>query len=121
MTDGAAQLPLFPLQTVLLPGGPLQLQVFEPRYLDMVGRCMRTGAPFGVVRILEGSEAGAVSAGLDLDVQHLLQSIFDGGRLRAARYRDRRLGSAGEDGVARVVVASGVSAGKGRERGFCSA
>ncbi|HEY6454580.1 MAG TPA: LON peptidase substrate-binding domain-containing protein [Steroidobacteraceae bacterium] len=57
---GAAQLPLFPLQTVLLPGGPLQLQVFEPRYLDMVGRCMRTGTPFGVVRILEGSEAGAV-------------------------------------------------------------
>jgi Lon protease-like protein len=61
MTEGAAQLPLFPLQTVLLPGGPLQLQVFEPRYLDMVGRCMRTGTPFGVVRILEGSEAGAVS------------------------------------------------------------
>ncbi len=61
MTDCAAQLPLFPLQTVLLPGGPLQLQVFEPRYLDMVGRCMRTGTPFGVVRILEGSEAGAVS------------------------------------------------------------
>ena len=61
MTASAAQLPLFPLQTVLLPGGPLQLQVFEPRYLDMVGRCMRTGSPFGVVRILEGSEAGAVS------------------------------------------------------------
>src|SRR5580692_4644237 len=61
MTQSAAQLPLFPLQTVLLPGGPLQLQVFEPRYLDMVGRCMRTGTPFGVVRILEGSEAGAVS------------------------------------------------------------
>ena len=61
MTDGAAQLPLFPLQTVLLPGGPLQLQVFEARYLDMVGRCMRTGMPFGVVRIVEGSEAGAIS------------------------------------------------------------
>lgn len=61
MSGGAAQLPLFPLQTVLLPGGPLQLQVFEPRYLDMVGRCMRAGTPFGVVRILEGSEAGAVS------------------------------------------------------------
>jgi len=61
MTDSAAQLPLFPLQTVLLPGGPLQLQVFEPRYVDMVGRCMRTGTPFGVLRILEGSEAGAVS------------------------------------------------------------
>ncbi len=57
----AAELPLFPLHTVLLPGGPLQLQVFEPRYLDMVGRCMRTGSPFGVVRILAGSEAGTAS------------------------------------------------------------
>ena len=46
---------------MLLPGGPLQLQVFEPRYLDMIGRCMRAGTPFGVVRILAGSEAGAVS------------------------------------------------------------
>src|SRR5580704_18127433 len=57
----AAELPLFPLHTVLLPGGPLQLQVFEPRYLDMVGRCMRAGVPFGVVRILAGSEAGTAS------------------------------------------------------------
>ena len=57
----AAELPLFPLHAVLLPGGPLQLQVFEPRYLDMVGRCMRTGTPFGVVRILAGSEAGTAS------------------------------------------------------------
>ena len=57
----AAELPLFPLHAVLLPGGPLQLQIFEPRYVDMVGRCMRTGSPFGVVRIIEGSEAGTVS------------------------------------------------------------
>ena len=56
-----AELPLFPLHTVLLPGGPLQLQVFEPRYLDMVGRCMSSGTPFGVVRILAGSEAGTAS------------------------------------------------------------
>lgn len=59
--DAVAELPLFPLHTVLLPGGPLQLQVFEPRYLDMVGRCMRAGTTFGVVQILEGSEAGTVS------------------------------------------------------------
>jgi hypothetical protein len=57
----AAELPLFPLHTVLLPGGPLQLQVFEPRYLDMIGRCMRSGTPFGVVRILAGSEAGTAT------------------------------------------------------------
>ena len=59
--EAAVELPLFPLHTVLLPGGPLQLQVFEPRYLDMVGRCMRGGSPFGVVRILAGSEAGTAS------------------------------------------------------------
>lgn len=57
----AAELPLFPLHTVLLPGGPLQLQIFEPRYVDMIGRCMRSGTPFGVVRIIAGSEAGTVS------------------------------------------------------------
>ncbi len=59
--EAAAELPLFPLHAVLLPGGPLQLQVFEPRYLDMVGRCMRAGTSFGVVRILAGSEAGAAA------------------------------------------------------------
>ena len=34
-------IPLFPLKTVLFPGGPLKLRIFEPRYVDMVGRCMR--------------------------------------------------------------------------------
>jgi len=57
----AAALPLFPLHTVLLPGGPLQLQIFEPRYVDMVGACMRAGSCFGVVLILSGAEVGAVS------------------------------------------------------------
>lgn len=49
-------LPLFPLQTVLFPGGWLSLQVFEVRYLDMVKRCHQLGAPFGVVCLTEGSE-----------------------------------------------------------------
>ena len=49
-------LPLFPLQTVLFPQGLLKLRVFETRYLDLVTLCLRTGAPFGVVCILEGSE-----------------------------------------------------------------
>ena len=55
-------LPLFPLGTVLFPGGPLALRIFEPRYLDLVRRCMREQAPFGVVLILEGLEAGPVAA-----------------------------------------------------------
>jgi len=50
--------PLFPLGTVLFPGGPLSLRIFEPRYVDMIGRCMRDGSGFVVVLIVEGQEAG---------------------------------------------------------------
>jgi Lon protease-like protein len=50
------QLPLFPLQTVLFPGGWMPLRIFEVRYLDMIGRCHKAGAPFGVVAMSEGSE-----------------------------------------------------------------
>ena len=49
-------LPLFPLGTVLFPGGQLPLRVFEVRYLDMIGRCHRAGAPFGVVALAQGQE-----------------------------------------------------------------
>jgi len=52
-------LALFPLHTVLLPGGSLDLRVFEPRYLDLVGECGRHGRGFGVCMIVEGEEAGA--------------------------------------------------------------
>ena len=55
-------LALFPLRTVLFPGGLLLLKVFEARYLDMIGHCMRTGSPFGVVCIAQGQEVGATSA-----------------------------------------------------------
>jgi uncharacterized protein len=54
-------IPLFPLHTVLFPGGPLPLRIFETRYTDMVRRCMREGLPFGVVLIQEGEEAGDVA------------------------------------------------------------
>jgi uncharacterized protein len=57
-SDTPATIPLFPLQTVLFPGGPLKLRIFEPRYLDMVSRCMREDSGFGVALILEGREAG---------------------------------------------------------------
>ena len=49
-------LPLFPLGTVLFPGGLLPLRVFEVRYLDMIGKCHKAGAPFGVVSLSQGSE-----------------------------------------------------------------
>ena len=56
-----SELPLFPLQTVLLPDGRLALRVFEPRYLDMVARCLRGANRFGVVAIREGAEVGAAT------------------------------------------------------------
>lgn len=49
-------LPLFPLSTVLYPGGTLPLRIFEVRYLDMIGKCHKTGAPFGVVALTTGAE-----------------------------------------------------------------
>jgi Lon protease-like protein len=54
-------IPLFPLHTVLFPGGPLPLRIFETRYTDMVRRCMREQLPFGVLMIEEGDEAGDVA------------------------------------------------------------
>jgi Lon protease-like protein len=55
--------PLFPLSTVLFPGGPLPLRIFETRYVDMVRLCMRQHCPFGVLLIRAGSEVGAHGAG----------------------------------------------------------
>jgi Lon protease-like protein len=52
----ATTVPLFPLQTVLFPGGPLPLRLFETRYLDMISQCMRDSAPFGVLLLVDGSE-----------------------------------------------------------------
>ncbi len=53
-------IPLFPLSTVLFPDGPLPLRVFEPRYLDMVSRCLRQEVEFGVVLIVGGTDTGEV-------------------------------------------------------------
>ena len=57
------QLPLFPLRTVLFPGGWLPLQIFEVRYLDMIARCHAAGDPFGVVCLSEGGEVRRPAAG----------------------------------------------------------
>jgi uncharacterized protein len=52
------EIPLFPLGTVLFPGGRLALRIFETRYLDMIRRVLREGSSFGVVAIRSGSEVG---------------------------------------------------------------
>jgi Lon protease-like protein len=61
MTATTSEIPLFPLNTVLFPGGPLPLRIFEPRYVDMVRHCMRSGSAFGVVLIRTGGEVGSVA------------------------------------------------------------
>ena len=55
----AADIPLFPLNTVLFPGGLLPLQVFEQRYLAMAKTCLRDEGAFGVCLIRHGAEVGA--------------------------------------------------------------
>lgn len=52
------QLPIFPLGTVLFPGGVLPLRIFEARYMDMVRECMAGDRPFGVCLITKGREVG---------------------------------------------------------------
>lgn len=58
-----SSLPLFPLGAVLFPGGVLPLRVFEVRYLDMIGKCHKAGAPFGVVALTRGHEVRRPGAG----------------------------------------------------------
>lgn len=55
------QVPLFPLNTVMFPGGVLPLRIFEPRYLDMVSDCLRHNTEIGVILIQDGKEVGAAA------------------------------------------------------------
>lgn len=59
-------LALFPLSTLLFPGCQLDLQLFEPRYLDMLGRCLKQGNSFGIVGIIEGKEVGLAAGSFSL-------------------------------------------------------
>lgn len=62
----STDLPLFPLNTVLFPRGPLPLRIFETRYVDMVKRCMREDRCFGVVLVHGGNETGQAAGFADL-------------------------------------------------------
>ena len=78
LTPYEREIPLFPLQVVLFPGGVLPLHIFEPRYREMVTYCLDTDSEFGVVLINEGAETGDAAgpyrvgtATRILDVSHL--------------------------------------------------
>lgn len=55
----ATALPIFPLNTVLFPGGVLPLKIFEQRYMAMARDCLRDGTDFGVCLIAQGHEVGS--------------------------------------------------------------
>jgi len=103
-------LPLFPLGTVLFPGGLLPLRLFEQRYLEMGKACLRDASPFGVCLIREGAEVGAPATPepvgclariVQWDMQQLglLQIVAQGSQ--RFRIRERRLQA---DGLARATV-----------------
>ncbi len=90
-SDAVQRLPLFPLKTVLFPEGVLPLRVFEPRYMDMVTRCMREDSAFGVCLIAAGEEVGETAVphavGTEACIEHwdmeqagLLTLLTRGGR-----------------------------------------
>lgn len=68
-------LPLFPLQCVLFPGALLSLRVFEARYLDLIGECLRQQQPFGVVCLRQGAEAGGDRADVRFDTTGALAHV----------------------------------------------
>ena len=68
-------LPLFPLDLVLLPGVPLPLHVFEPRYKEMIMECLDEKKPFGVVR---ASSEGVVDIGCTAEIVEVTKRYDDG-------------------------------------------
>lgn len=70
-----ALLPLFPLEVVLLPGTPLPLHIFEPRYKEMIGECLANDAPFGVVRAVE---EGIADVGCTAEIVTVTKEYPDG-------------------------------------------
>lgn len=76
MTD-PRELALFPLQTVLFPGGLLSLKVFEARYLDLVATCLRESRPFGVVALKSGGEVKRDSKPVSFEPTGVFAELID--------------------------------------------
>ncbi|HZF96807.1 MAG TPA: LON peptidase substrate-binding domain-containing protein [Pseudoxanthomonas sp.] len=71
-------LPLFPLQTVLLPGAALGLRLFERRYIDMVRDCGRHGHGFGICLVLDGDESGAPATPAAFGTEAVIEDFGSG-------------------------------------------
>jgi Lon protease-like protein len=68
-------LPIFPLDLVLLPGAPLPLHIFEPRYKEMISECVEQKKPFGVVR---ASDEGLAGVGCTAEIVSVTKKYDDG-------------------------------------------
>jgi Lon protease-like protein len=68
-------IPLFPLDLVLLPGVPLPLHIFEPRYKEMVKECLEEKKHFGLVRMHEDNMA---TIGCTAEIIQVLKAYPDG-------------------------------------------
>jgi Lon protease-like protein len=87
------RIPLFPLNVVLFPGMALPLHIFEPRYQEMIGRCLREDRLFGVCLIAEGEEVGDSSVRthrVGTTCEILSVTRLDGGRLNLVTIGRRR-------------------------------
>ena len=70
-----SDIPLFPLNVVLMPGSPLPLHIFEERYKQMVNECLESGAEFGMVL---ADESGTRSVGCTATIVELVERYEDG-------------------------------------------
>ena len=68
-------LPIFPLELVLLPGVPLPLHIFEPRYKEMIAECLELKKPFGIVR---ASDEGVAEIGCTAEIVSVTKKYDDG-------------------------------------------
>jgi Lon protease-like protein len=86
------ELRLFPLRTVLFPGMTLPLQVFEPRYRQLVAECMERAEPYGVALIREGVEVGGPAVPHQVGTTARIKSVIPGpdGRLHLINVGERR-------------------------------
>jgi Lon protease-like protein len=75
--DAEPELPLFPLRTVLFPGGLLTLKVFEARYLDLIANCLRERQPFGVIMLRSGGEVRQFEEAIDIETTGTLAELID--------------------------------------------
>src|SRR5438874_6060519 len=72
-------LALFPLDLVLFPDTPLPLHIFEPRYKEMIGECLRSKQEFGVVRVVPGAESARLTEyGCSAAIEDVLRTYPDG-------------------------------------------